>query len=379
MKVKFEKTRTQGKDLVLIEPDGTVFTAFMKTGYLSAATRTRFASGHAAATGAFSISSGANQQGEAANGGTANHGLVFISEVDGQEKIALIERFATEADARHGLSLVQAAVRRYVVGQRRKHAWRMILRYAGVPLLTLVVAMSAVRFLDSHNASYEALNALVSAAQANPGAQMGLTSASQAAASADSGANLAKAGSIGASPFPLQPLQPPAAVVPPDAPASVAAVANAATQAVSPAPDVASAMTSIHFGLDNQPPKRTLYVYSDPNCPACKQFESHIDDLAKDFSIYVFPVAYQDGSAKVAAQILCAADRKQKWTDTMRVKAGDPVTGNECARAYGGIKANMQAFDSLGFNSTPRIVNGTGFVYAAGVNANTIRIQSAAQ
>jgi protein-disulfide isomerase len=377
MKVKFERTRTQGRDLVLIEPDGTVFTAFMKTGYLSAATRTRFASGHAAATGAFSISSGANQQGD---GGTANHGLVFISEVDGQEKIALIERFATEADARHGLSLVQAAVRRYVVGQRRKQAWRTILRYAGVPLLTLVVAMSAVRFLDSHNASYEALNALVSAAQANPGAQVGLTSASQAAASADPGVNLAKMGAIGASPFPLQPVQPPAAVMQPDAPASAAAVANASAQPASPAPDVASAMTSIHFGLDNQPPKRTLYVYSDPNCPACKQFESHIDDLAKDFSIYVFPVAYQDGSAKVAAQILCAADRKQKWSDTMtHVKAGEPVTGNECARAYGGIKANMQAFDSLGFNSTPRIVSGTGFVYAAGVNANTIRIQSAAQ
>lgn len=377
MKVKFDRSRTLGRDLVLIEPDGTVFTAFMKTGYLSAATRTRFASGQAAATGAFSISSGANQQGEAADGATANHGLVFISEVDGQEKIALIERFATETDARQGLLLVLAAVRRHVVGQRRRHVWRMILRYAGAPLLTLIVAMAAVRFLDSHNASYEALNALVSAAQANPGAQVGLPSALPAAVLPDPGANLAKAGSVGASPFALQPSL---SAMPPDAPASAATIAAAAAHALSPAPEVASAMTSIHFGLDNQSPKRTLYVYSDPDCPACKQFESHIDDLAKDFSIYVFPVAYQDGSAKVAAQILCAADRKQKWTDTMmHVKAGEPVSGDECARAYGGIKANMQAFDSLGFNSTPRIVSGTGFVFAAGANANAIRIQSAAQ
>lgn len=376
MKVKFERTRSQGRDLVLIEPDGTVFTAFMKTGYLSAATRTRFASGPAAATGAFSISSGANQQGEAADGGTANHGLVFISEVDGQEKIALIERFATEADARHGLSLVQAAVQRYVVGQRRKHAWRMILRYAGAPFLTLIVAMAGVRFLDSHNASFEALNALVSAARANPAAQVSLPSAVPAVALPDASANLAKAGSVGASPFPLQP----PSVMQPDEPASVAAVATAAGQAASLAPDVAGAMTSIHFGLDNQSPKRTLYVYSDPNCPACKQFEPHIDELAKDFSIYVFPVAYQDGSAKVAAQILCATDRRQKWTDTMlHVKPGEAVSGDECARAYGGIKANMQAFDSLGFNSTPRVVSGTGFVFAAGANANAIRIQSAAQ
>lgn len=374
MKLKFERTRPQARDLVLIEPDGTVFTAFMKTGYLSAATRVRFASGHAAATGAFSISSGATQQGEPANGGTANHGLVFISEVDGQEKIALVERFATEADARHGLSLVQTAVQRYVVGQRRRHVWRMILRYAAAPFLTLIVAMAAVRYLDSHNGSLEALNALVRASQANSGSQAGLPSGSPAAALPDPSASLTSLGSAGASSFPVQS---PSGATAPELPASMPAVAERAPQ---PAPDVARAMTSIHFGLDNQSPKRTLYVYSDPNCPACKQFESHINDLAKDFSIYVLPVAYQDGSAKVAAQILCAADRKQKWIDTMtHVKPGEPVTGDECARAYGGIKANMQAFDSLGFNSTPRVVSGTGFVFAAGASANTIRIQSAAQ
>lgn len=374
MKLKFERTRPQSRDLVLVEPDGTVFTAFMKTGYLSAATRTRFASGHAAATGAFSISSGAAQQGEEGNGGTANHGLVFISEVDGQEKIALIERFATEADARQGLSLVHSAVRRHVVGQRRRHVWRMILRYAGAPFLTLMLTMAAVRYLDSHNGSLDALNALVRASKANPGSQPGLPPGSPAAAVPDPSAALASAASSVASAFPVQPA---ADALPPDAPASMPVVAG---HAPDPAPDVARAMTSIHFGLDNQPPKRTLYVYSDPNCPACKQFEPHINDLAKDFSVYVLPVAYQDGSAKVAAQILCATDRKQKWADTMtHVKPGEPVTGNECARAYGGIKANMQAFDSLGFNSTPRVVSGTGYVFAAGASASTIRVQSAAQ
>jgi protein-disulfide isomerase len=369
MKLKFERTRREARDLDLVEPDGTVFTSFMKTGYLSAATRTRFASGTAAATGAFSISSGAARPEESQAGATANHGLVFISEVDGQEKIALIERFATETDARHGLSLVQLAVQRYVIGQRRRHNWRMLLRYAGAPFLTLIVAMAAVRFLDSHNGSLEMLKSLVSAAQANP-AQMAQPSGLPAAALAEP-APLAGAA---AAPFPIQPAF---AATQPEMQAAAPAVGG---HAADPAPDVARAMTSIHFGLDNQPPKRTLYVYSDPNCPACKQFESHIDDLAKDFSVYVLPVAYQDGSAKVAAQILCATDRKQKWIDTMtHAKPGEPVAGDECARAYSGIKANMQAFDSLGFNSTPRVVSGSGYVFAAGASAGAIRSQAAAQ
>lgn len=368
MKLKFERSRPQERDIVLMEPDGTVFTFFAKTGYLSAATRTRFASGHAAATGAFSISSGQSAEGTATNHATANHGLVFISEVYGEEKIALIERFATEDDARNALSLVQGAVRRHIVGRRRQHVWRLLLRHVGAPLLMLIVAMAGVRFLDSHNGSLEALNALVRAAQANPGSQAALLP------------GVPPAGPRVPPPEPSGHANPSSLQTQPAPGAAPSDVSASRPLAAPHSPALASAMTSIHFGLENQPPKKTLYVYSDPNCPACKRFESHIDELAKDFSIYVFPVAYQDGSAKVAAQILCAADRKQKWVDTMaRTKPGDPMTGSDCAQAYAGIKANMEAFDALGFNSTPRVVGGNGLAFGEGATANAIRIQSAAQ
>lgn len=372
MKLKFERNRPQQRDIVLVEPDGTVYTSFGKTGYLNAATRTRFASGQGAATGAFSISSGeAPPDGEPVERGTANHGLVFVSEVDGQEKVALIERFATEQDARHALMLVQSALQRHVRGRRYGHGWRVLLRGAGVPFVTLLVTMALVRYLDSHNGSIEALNTLLRTAQANP--QAGLLPGIQPPP--------------GTAPAALPPGRadvPPLSAQPAPGPGPAFASASDASlpeaSAFAHAPAVTRAMTSIHFGLENQPPGKTLYVYSDPNCPACKRFESHIDDLSKDFSVYVFPVAYQDGSAKVAAQILCAQDRKQKWIDTMtHAKSGDAVAGNDCVQAYSGIKANMESFDALGFTSTPRIVGGTGYVFAPGATANAIRIQTAAQ
>ncbi|WP_183085204.1 thioredoxin fold domain-containing protein [Trinickia fusca] len=376
MKLKFESNRPQARDIVLVEPDGTVYTSFGKSGYLNAATRTRFASGQAAATGAFSISSGeAPPDGEPVERGTANHGLVFVSEVDGQEKVALIERFATEQDARHALMLVQSALRRYVLSRRYGRVWRVLLRGVGVPFVTLLVTMALVRYLDSHNGSIEALNTLLHTAQANP--QAGLLPGIQpppGSAPAVLPPARADVPALSAQPAPTP------AFAPAFASASGSDASSPEASAFAHAPAVTRAMTSIHFGLENQPPGKTLYVYSDPNCPACRRFESHIDDLSKDFSVYVFPVAYQDGSAKVAAQILCAQDRKQKWIDTMtHAKSGDVAAGNDCVQAYSGIKANMESFDALGFTSTPRIVSGTGYVFAPGATANAIRIQTAAQ
>ncbi|WP_116138385.1 thioredoxin fold domain-containing protein [Trinickia diaoshuihuensis] len=373
MRLKFERSDTRVRDIVLIETDGTVYTSFAKTGYLRAATRTRFALGPSAATGAFSISSGQTQTAEAGAHGQANHGLVFVSEVDGQEKIALIERFATEADAGRALGAIETALRRAAVAQRGLRLWRTLLCWAGAPFLLFIVSMSGVQFLNSHNAALEDLNKLAHLAQQNP-SMFGLPAVSLPSTGAAAG-SAGQTGTGGMTPA-LSP-------EPPLAPA-VAASSAAADASVAPALSAIAAgapgMAQIHFGLEHQPAKKTLYVYSDPNCPACRQFEAHLNDLARDFSIYVIPVAYQHGSAPIASQILCATDDKQKWIEAMnRANTTDPVAGEDCERGYAGLKANMAMFSSLGFDSTPRVVGGDGTVYPAGATAGAIRIRAAAR
>ncbi|WP_157643296.1 thioredoxin fold domain-containing protein [Burkholderia ubonensis] len=337
MKLSLERTTPLPKDCVLIEPDGAVFMSFMQTGFIKAISRTKYASGDAAATGAFVVSSAQPKEGEE---GDAMHALTFVSEVSGDEKIVILERFHTKDEADAAWSMVHRSLRRYVVNERRKRAWRTFLRYIGVPFIVLAVGMAMVRYLDSHNGSLEALNAIMRAAGTMGGSQAGQSTSQQQGA------------------------QPAALASAPLADAKHAAAVSTVSQ-----------MASIHFGLDNQPPEKTLYVYSDPNCPACKQFEAHIDDLAKDFSVYVLPVAYQgDDHGKAAANALCAKDQQSAWVNAV----GGVLSpeSNDCLAGYTGVKANMQQFERLGFNSTPRVVSGTGFIFPEGAPAKMIRLQA---
>ncbi|TAK69303.1 MAG: DsbC family protein [Betaproteobacteria bacterium] len=74
--------------------------------------------------------------------------------------------------------------------------------------------------------------------------------------------------------------------------------------------------------------KRTLAVFSDPNCPYCKRFEK---DLAKvdDVTIYTFlyPILSQDSHDKSRA-VWCSADRSKAWSDLML--NGAVLTATRC-------------------------------------------------
>ena len=73
--------------------------------------------------------------------------------------------------------------------------------------------------------------------------------------------------------------------------------------------------------------KRTLAVFSDPNCPYCKRFEK---DTAKvdDITIYTFlyPILSQDSHDKAKA-VWCSADRVKAW-DALMLNGTVPVAAN---------------------------------------------------
>lgn len=356
MNLKVDLGAHAARNIVRIEPDGTIFTYFGATGFLKSVARTRFANGASASTGSFSVAE-ATKGGDAEQVAAAPYALMFVSEVEGTEKLALLERFSTQGDAQMAFSQITQALLRRGVRSRFGKAWRSAVMWIGAPLLTIIVGMAAVRFLDSHNGAIDVLRNLLNtpagASMLQP--SVGNQALNQALPS------LAQ--------FPAAPALDasiPSITIPP----------TVGAQPPKPA-DMAS-MTSIKFGLDGQKPSKVLYVYSDPNCPACRRFEPHLKDLSKDFEIHVLPVAYQDGSLPMARKILCASDQKAKWTEVMdTLTTNQPVSGSECQQADAGIQANMQIFDQLGFKETPRVVSGSGYVFPAGATASDIRAQAA--
>lgn len=358
--IRLQRSEPAARDIAIVEADGTVFSMFGKTGHMKSVNRTRFSTGSTASSAAFLVTDA--DQGESDAARAAPFGLMFLSEVEGVQKLALIERFVSRADADASLALVRAAVRRHIGRTRAGTTWRTVVVWVGGPVLALTVGMSVVRYLDSHNGAMDVLNSLMRSP-----AQAGLLQ--HPALPSPAG-------------LPELALAPTAATgaVPQSSTNGVAdgLLQQRAEQGAQGNAVITPQMTSIHFGLDKQPPQKTLYVYADPNCPACRRFESHMDNLTKDFSVYVLPVAYQNGSVSMAGKILCASDPKKKWTEVMsQLATGQAVSGTECESGTEGIRANMQAFDSLGFTQTPRVVSGSGYVFAAGATASDIRSQAA--
>jgi thiol:disulfide interchange protein DsbC len=101
--------------------------------------------------------------------------------------------------------------------------------------------------------------------------------------------------------------------------------------------------------------KRTLAVFSDPNCPYCKRFEK---DLAKinDITIYTFlyPILSQDSRDK-SKGVWCSADRSKAWNDLM-LEGTAPAT----ARCDTPIEKTLELGRKYRINGTPTLVFANG-------------------
>lgn len=73
--------------------------------------------------------------------------------------------------------------------------------------------------------------------------------------------------------------------------------------------------------------KRTLFVYSDPNCPYCKKLEKELVNMT-DVTIYTLIYPILNGSMETAEAIWCSEDRVKAWDDFM-LKSVAP-TGKHC-------------------------------------------------
>ena len=97
--------------------------------------------------------------------------------------------------------------------------------------------------------------------------------------------------------------------------------------------------------------ERRLAVFSDPNCPYCRQLEPELASL-DNVTVYTFLVPFQGETKPIA--VWCAADREQAWEHLML--QGDETLLSPGATCDHPIARNLELARRLGVEGTPTLV-----------------------
>jgi len=109
--------------------------------------------------------------------------------------------------------------------------------------------------------------------------------------------------------------------------------------------------------------KRVVAMFSDPYCPACRQFEQTLQQL-NDVTIYVFmfPVIRPE-LADHSKAVWCSPDRAKAWID-IALRGKPPAAKPSCSNP---VEKNVELGKNLGVNSTPTLVFANGERVAGGL------------
>ena len=116
--------------------------------------------------------------------------------------------------------------------------------------------------------------------------------------------------------------------------------------------------------------ERKLFVFSDPDCPYCKQLETELAKLDNlTVHIFMLPLENLHPNAKAHARaIWCAPDRARAWQDFMA--SGKLPSG--AATCETPIERILALGERLGINGTPTIIFGNGQIAAGALPAADI-------
>jgi len=113
---------------------------------------------------------------------------------------------------------------------------------------------------------------------------------------------------------------------------------------------------------------RSLYVFSDPLCPHCRDIEPRLEALSKQYNVYIMPVSIigdKRSEARIAPVLDAAPNERAKlWHSTVMMPYGesDPDMKGYQGNALTIVNANDVAFAKFGFLGTPTIVADNGKV-----------------
>jgi thiol:disulfide interchange protein DsbC len=117
--------------------------------------------------------------------------------------------------------------------------------------------------------------------------------------------------------------------------------------------------------------KRVIAMFSDPYCPACRQFERSLQQM-DDVTIYVFmyPVIRPENAGHSRA-VWCSPDRAKAWLELAAApRPKVPEASPDCGDPLDKI---LRLGRSLGVNSTPTLIMATGERVTGGLSAPDLR------
>ena len=117
--------------------------------------------------------------------------------------------------------------------------------------------------------------------------------------------------------------------------------------------------------------KRVLAMFSDPYCPACRQFERSLAQLT-DVTIYVFmyPVIRPE-NADHSRAVWCSQDKVKAWLEL--AASAKPKIPDAPARCDNPVDKVLALGKSLGVNSTPTLYLVNGEKISGGLPAADLR------
>lgn len=127
---------------------------------------------------------------------------------------------------------------------------------------------------------------------------------------------------------------------------------------------------AIKLGSGNE----MLYVFSDPQCPYCKQLEREFDKL-QGVTVYVFPypLASLHPQAAVATEsIWCSKDRAGSWHSYV-INGVEPLA----AKCDNPIRRNIALAEKNRIHGTPALIFADGTIIPGAVSAAVIQTQIA--
>jgi TrbB protein len=224
----------------------------------------------------------------------------------------LIERFASDALADSAYKMLQSVVRRYVFIRRLKNSIKKTMMWGALPITALMLALSM-----------------------NVAVTRGFE------ANAQTPQRLAMA---------------------PTAPPPLADLSATTPPASQRARALADGVSAGHYSVQRSNGKMgTLYVFSDPLCPACRKLEPLLDSLAKNYTVHLFPVSVVGGAQSHARvrDLMCnrPEQRLATWRDII---AGRARSTPGCPDGDAAIDANDKIFGAMGLEFTPTIISGSG-------------------
>jgi thiol:disulfide interchange protein DsbC len=116
--------------------------------------------------------------------------------------------------------------------------------------------------------------------------------------------------------------------------------------------------------------RRVLYVFSDPDCPFCKQLEQTLAKL-DDVTIYMFPLplaSLHPDAARKADQVWCAPDRAKAW-EALMLRNELPANPVRCETP---IARNVALAQALDINGTPTLISADGRKQAGALGEATL-------